>query len=271
VRGASAEIYGQGLYANDTLFAGAGNKGTDVVTLVVGIPILLVAWLLYRRRSLRGALLLLGALPWFLYIGASYALGVVAYNDLFLAYVALFSVSLFAFVLVFRSLEVGSRFSEFAVLLPRRGPAVFMFVSGAVTFGVWMIEPVTSLFGGDPPERLDTYTTLFTTAVDIAVIVPAAVVAGVLILRRRAVGYLIALSLLVLEAMLAPLIVAQTISQVRAGVSFAPVEIAGPIAGFASIGLLSIWILASILRKVPARAPDLAAEAGMPDEQLVAS
>ena len=251
LRGTAADIYGQGLYENDTLFIGAGNKGTDMVTILVGVPLLLIAGLLYRRRSLRGGLLLLGALPWFLYVGSSYALGAVAYNDLFLVYVALLSASLFAFVLAFRSLENRSAFSEFAVRLPRRGPAVFMFASAVVTLGVWLIQPLASLIGDDPPERLDTYTTLFTNALDIAIIVPTAFAAGVLILRPSAIGYLIALSLLVLEAMLAPMIVAQTISQVRAGVSFAPGEIVGPIVGFAILGVLAIWILVSILRRIP--------------------
>jgi hypothetical protein len=51
-------------------------------------------------------LVLTGALTWFLYVGASYALGAVAYNNLFLIYVALFSASLFAFVLALTSIDI---------------------------------------------------------------------------------------------------------------------------------------------------------------------
>ena len=250
LRGQSVEMYGRGLYRNDTLFVGAGNRGTDAVSLLLGIPLLVFSTLLYRRGSLRGGLVLTGALTWFLYIGASYALGAVAYNNLFLVYVALFSASLFAAVLALTSIDLQVLPSYFSSRIPRRGPAVFMFASGLLTLFVWLIEPITALIQGRPPEHLGPYSTLFTNAVDMSIIVPAACVAGGLILGRNALGYLIAVPLLVLEAMLAPLIVAQTLSQVQAGVSFTPGEMVGPMAGFAVLGLLAICIIVAILRNI---------------------
>ena len=250
LRGQPVEIYGQGLYRYDTLFQGAGNKGTDMVTLFLGIPLLVLSVLLYRCGSLRGGLLLLGALAWFLYTYASYALGPVAYNELFLLYVALFSASLFAFVLAFRSFNVRALSAHFSARLPRRGPAVFMFVSALVTLVVWLIAPVTGLLQGEPPERLDTYTTLFTNALDLAIIVPIVFLAGVLILRGDPLGYLIAFPLLVLEAFLAPMITAQTVSQLQAGVTLPPGQIVGPIGGFATIAVVAIWVIVILLRNV---------------------
>ena len=250
VRGQPVEIYGQGLYRYDTLFQGAGNKGTDTVTLFLGIPLLVLSVLLYRRGSLRGGLLMMGALTWFLYTYASYALGPVAYNELFLLYVALFSASLFALVLVFRSFDVRALSAHFSASLPRRGPAAFMFVSAFVTLVVWLIAPITALLQGEPPERLDTYTTLFTNALDLAIIVPIVFLAGVLILRGDPQGYLIAFPLLVLEAFLAPMIAAQTVSQLQAGVEFPPGQIVGPIGGFATIAVVAIWVIVILLRNV---------------------
>ena len=120
VRGERVELSGEGLYRYDTVFIAEGSRGTDVVTLFLGVPFLLVALLLGRRGSARAALLLSGALGYFLYVYASRALGN-AYNGLFLAYITLFSASLFAFVLallaVIRSAPVV-RLTE----LPSRGP-----------------------------------------------------------------------------------------------------------------------------------------------------
>ena len=260
LRGQSAEIYGQGLYRYDTLFVAAGNRGTDMVTLFLGIPLLVLSTLLYRRGSLRGGLVLTGALTWFLYVDASYALGAVAYNDLFLVYVTLFSASLFAFVLALTSIDLQILPSYFSSRMPRRGPAIFMFASGLLTLFVWLIEPITALIQGRPPEHLGPYSTLFTNAVDMAIIVPAAFVAGGLILGRKPLGYVISVPLLVLEAMLAPLIVAQTVSQVRAGVSFTPGEMVGPIAGFAVLGLLAIWMIVAIVRNISEPATSRAAQ-----------
>ena len=72
-----------------------------------GSPARRVSSLRYRRGSLRGALLLTGTLGYFLYVYASMALGTVVYNELFLAYVVLFSASLFAFVLALTGIDHG--------------------------------------------------------------------------------------------------------------------------------------------------------------------
>jgi hypothetical protein len=104
--------------------------------------------------------------------------------------------------------------------------------------------------GGQPPERLDTYTTLFTNALDLAIVVTIVFLAGVLILRGDPLGYLVAFPLLVLEAFLAPMITAQTVSQLRAGVTFPPGQIVGPIGGFATIAVVALWILVVLLRNV---------------------
>jgi hypothetical protein len=195
-----------------------------VVTLGLGIPLLVISTVLYRRGLLRGGLLLLGTLAWFLYVGVSYALGSVAYNEMFLAYVALFAASLYAFVLAFASVDLEALAVRFSPRMPRRSPGIFMLVSGVVVFAIWLMAPVTSLMTGKPPDRLDIYTTLFTlaNALDMAVIAPASILAGLLILRQTALGYLIALALLVLEAMLAPMIAAQMVSQLSAGVELTP-------------------------------------------------
>lgn len=250
LRGETVEIYGQGLYRYDTIFVGSGNKGTDAVTLFVGIPLLMLSSVLYWRGSLRGGLVLIGALTWFLYVYTSYALGAVTYNNLFLAYVALFSASLFALVVMFRSVDVRQLTSDFSPHMPRRGPASFLFVSGALTLAVWLMSPVAALIQGGPPDGLDSYTTLFTNALDSAIIVPLAFIAGMLILKRDALGYVIAIPLLILEAFLAPMIGAQTVSQLSAGVQFTTGEIVGPVSAFSVVALLAVYVSIVLLRNI---------------------
>lgn len=62
--------------------------------------------------------------------------------------------------------------------------------------------------------------------------------------------YWIAFSLLVLEIMLLPMITAQTVSQLLAGITFTPAEIIGPIAGFVLLGLCALWVLVILLRQM---------------------
>jgi hypothetical protein len=84
-----------------------------------------------------------------------------------------------------------------------------------------------------------------------AVIVRAAALAGVMILRHRVFGYVVAFSLLVLEALLLPFIAIATMVQVDLGMEFEPPEIIGPIAGFGVFAVLSLWVIVAILRRVP--------------------
>jgi hypothetical protein len=249
LHGQTVQIYGEGVYRYDSVFKGSGNRGTDVVTLLVGIPLLVFSLLRSRQGSVRARLVLSGSLAWFLYVGAS-SLGAIAYNDLFVVYVALLSASLFAFIMAFASIDSAEvRFGD-PDREPRLGLAVFMFVSGAFVVAVWMIGPIAGLLTGDQPTDLESYTTLFTNGLDVAVIAPSAFIAGVLVLRQEPLGHLIAVPLLVLEAMLAPLVAAMTVSQVQAGVMFTTGEIVGPIVGFAVLALLAVGFLVAILRVV---------------------
>lgn len=247
VRGEAVELYGEGLYRHDTIFRAGANRGSDLVTLLVGIPLLLVALGLYLRASLRGALLLAGALTWFLYVYASVALGA-AYSGLFLVHVALFSASLGAFWLLLVGLRpraVADRFSE---RLPRRRIGAFMLACGAVTAGAWLTPLVASLVAGRPPGLLESYSTMVTDALDLGVITPACVVAGVLLLRGDRLGYLVALPLLVLVAFLAPMMAAQTWMQLGAGYEFSPGQLVGIIGSFGVISLVGAAAAVVVLR-----------------------
>ena len=249
LRGDEVELYGRGLYEHDTLFIGAGNRGTDATVLLVGVPLLLVATALHRRGSLRGTLLLLGVLGFFLYVYVTYSVGV-AFNSLFVAYVAIASASLFAFIRTFAALDVHELGGRMSADIPRHALGWFMIVSGVVTAGIWLPPLLGVLLDGTAPLRLGTYTTSVTDAIDLGVITPAVLLSGWLILGGDARGYAIAMSLLVLEASLAPLIVAQTLFQLDAGVEFTTAEIVGPIAGFVTISVAALCALVTILRKV---------------------
>jgi hypothetical protein len=253
-RGETVTLYGQGLYRYDSLFTAAGFKGQDAVTLFLGVPLLVVSTVLYWRGPLRGGLLLTGVLGFFLYVYLSMAFGA-AYNSLFLVYVALFSASFFPLVLLMNSIDLQALPAQVLARLPRRGPAIFMFAGGLVTLFVWLSPLVSAVIEGRPPDLLGHYTTPVTYAVDLAVITPATIVSGALILRRKPVGYLIAFPLLGLIVMLLPVIVLMTIFQVRAGVAFTPGQIVGPIAGFAVLGLFAMWVVVAILRHIPDSAP----------------
>src|SRR5690606_13378375 len=129
-----------------------------------------------------------------------------------------------------------------------------MIVSGLLTLYVWAAPLCEGLLQNRTPDRLDSYTTFVTVALDLAIITPSVLLSGVLILQRKPFGYLVAFPLLTLLVMLLPTIILNTVLQIAAGINFTIPEIVGPITGFAVLGTIAVWIVAMILRMVVAPA-----------------
>ena len=100
---------------------------------------------------------------------------------------------------------------------------------------------------------MDTYATAVTFALDLAIIMPACFVTARLLGRRAPLGYVAAAAPLGIIVLLGPSFVAQTLSQVQAGVEFTAGEAIGPIAGFGTVAVFGLWVLVAILRRVPGR------------------
>lgn len=133
-RGEAVVIHGHGLYIHDTVSTAAQMQGNDLITLVVGLPLLAIsAWLAFRG-SLRGRLLLTGTLGFFLYTYMSMSM-LTAYNALFLLYVALFGLSLYAFILSMLAFDLAQLKQQFSPKLPRGWIAGVLFVMAA--FSRW--------------------------------------------------------------------------------------------------------------------------------------
>lgn len=256
------DIYARGIYADDSVFKSGANRGGDVTTLFLATPVLLIALLYYRRGSVRGAMVLLGALTHFLYVYASLALGA-AYNTLFLVYVAIFGCSFYAWLLLLFALQPLTL--RFAADLPYRRIGAFLLACGLLTSFVW-IEPLVSAFlVGHTPALLYHSTTMVTEALDLATIVPACFVAGLLLLRRNPRGLIFAVPVVALLFFVAPSIAAMTVFQLMDGISFTLPQIVGIIGGFLVLGMINLWVAAMFLRAAPGQA----AEAPTQDRQPV--
>jgi hypothetical protein len=194
-RGENVTINGQGLYYYDTVSSAAQQRGNDIVTLLVGLPLLAVStWLAFSARTgsawlLRGRLLLSGTLGFFLYTYMSMSF-LTAYNQLFLVYVTLFGLSLLAFILSLLSLDVAALPRAFSERLPRRSIAGLLLAAGAFLLVAWLGRIGSPLLQNETPA-LENTTTLVIQAMDLALIMPLLFLAAILLLRRSAWGYLL--------------------------------------------------------------------------------
>ncbi|MBL0345064.1 hypothetical protein [Candidatus Villigracilis affinis] len=249
VYGDTVEIYGQGIYRHDTSFVAALSNGTDAIALFVGLPLLLIGYMSYRRGSLRGSLFLIGMLLYFLYIGATYTFSVL-FNSMFLIYTALFSASLFATIIALTDFDIQYLASKVTSNIPRRGIAIFMFVAGLGTLMLWLSELIAPIMTGQAPVNLGHYTTMFTHGFDSAVITPACVITGIYLLKRKPLGYLLAAPLLILCTIIGVTVIAQTTSQTLAGFVFPIGVYIGMIGSWVVMGAFAVGLAISFFRNI---------------------
>lgn len=163
--------------------------GQDLLTLAVAVPALALSLVLARRGSLRAHVVWLGVTAYLLYTYASYAFMTV-FNELYLVYVALLWLTLYAFV------DGLARFdaAEFraAVADVRVWPFVAFEVLLAVLVGaLWLAEIVPATLAGTTPQSaVDAGLPVNVIhSLDLGVILPAYLLTAVLLWQRRDWGY----------------------------------------------------------------------------------
>lgn len=218
------KIDGRGLYKNDSISIAAQGRASDFVTLVLGVPMLLVSVYFAIKGSFRGKLMLTGTLGFFLYTFMSYTF-LWMYNQFFIIYVAVMSLSLFAFILSMMSFDIENIALRFGKKLPVKllgGYQIFLaFFIGMMWLGI--IAP--TIFEGSVPEVLEHYTTLVIQGMDLGIIVPATILSGILLIKRRPFGYLLSSVLIFKGITMLTAISAMIINLVIKGVKVSPVEL----------------------------------------------
>jgi hypothetical protein len=248
IYGESVQMYGNGLYAYDTYFKAPIQRGTDLITLFIAIPILICSILLNRKGLIKYRLLLAGILSYFLYYSACLTFGV-SYNILFPVYILLFSSSLFSFMVAIKGIDVKSISDKISDKMPRRRIAVFMIFAGLSVF-VWLIEIISALSTGRPPASLAIYTTEPTYVLDLGIIAPSAFTCAVLLFQKKPLGYAFAPVLLVLNSLVGAVVISQTIVQKVAGVNISLGAFITFVGVFVLTSLIAILLNASLLKNI---------------------
>ncbi|HEX9108628.1 MAG TPA: hypothetical protein VF832_15395, partial [Longimicrobiales bacterium] len=168
-------------------------RGQDLVTLLLGLPLLAAGMVGVARASLRGRIVWLGALGYLIYTYATYTFGAV-WNPLYLVYAALLGCSLYAFVLGLLGTPADTVARQLAGTVPRRTVGIFLVTTAVVFLLLWLGDEVGALARGEVPRsvREMQIPTNFIHGIDLAVVLPALAISGALLLRRRAWGYVLA-------------------------------------------------------------------------------
>ncbi len=189
--------------------------GQDAITLVVGLPALVISGLLARRGSLRARLVWLGVLVYLVYAYAGYAFAV-RFNYLFLVYVALLGCALYALIGGLLRTDWSGIESAFGEHAPVKTVSLFLAIVAALFYLIWLSSSVPAVLSGQPAQDVveSGTPTNFIHVLDMAWILPALFITAYKLWRREAVGFALAGAALAFMALLALAILGMAVALV---------------------------------------------------------
>ncbi len=242
IRGKVITISGEGLYRDMSADVAIQGVAQDYITLFVAIPLLLVFLYLAHRRGIRVRVILAGLTGYFMVTYIFYmCMGM--YNEFFLLYVFLASLSFFAFYLQMQSLFAKTPSGWFSRSRPSF-PGWFLIVNAIAIGLMWLVVVVPPLLDGSIfPATLDHYTTLIVQGFDLSILLPTSFIAGWLFVKREPAGYLWAPVYLVFLSLLMLALSAKVFGMSLTGVETRPAIYIIPFT--TALAIFSAWLALS--------------------------
>jgi hypothetical protein len=246
VRGEVYDMALNGVYAYNAQRVVAEGVGWDIFTLLIAVPALILAVPGVRRGAFSARLAASGLLGYFVYMYLEYAI-TWAFGPLFLVFVVIFAMSLAG--LIWFGTEIASSGIEgrFSARFPVRGWATISIGLGVLLSLLWLQR----IFVGLTAEqiKLDGETTMTVQALDLGLMVPAAIFTATLALRRRAVGYVLSAAFAVTYVAMTSAITGMLLSAwaVEGQLEIVPITI------FVVAGTASIVVITRMYRSITAQ------------------
>lgn len=237
-------IFGDGIYANNSLLKVGATKGTDVVMVIVAFMLLLIINFLKEKEYAK--LLQTGLLSCLLYSSTCLIMGV-SFNRLFLLYLVQFSCALFAFTLSLAYLLKNDCFKAEIYEKKLKGIATFLIVGGFSVL-IWLIFIIPAIVTGYPTEFIEIYTTEPTFAIDLGIIFPLCLYSGVYLLKKKKIAYILASVLMTLITCVGFCVVSQTIMQFKLGIVLKFEQLVGMVLSFVILGAIAISLNYKLLK-----------------------
>jgi hypothetical protein len=210
-------LFWNGLYRDNTLVT-AAFRGNDLITLVIGVPGLVITLLVARRGSHRAQLIWMGLLAYMLYNYVFYLYGA-AFNRFFLLYVALVVLSVAALIASVSTLDVHRISQAFHPRTPVRWISAYMLVFGLLLGGMWIAMSLSFVVTGQVPSPITQtgHPTGVVFATDLSLLVPGLLAGGLLLWRRQPWGFVLGAVMLIKGSTYGPALLVMSAFSASAG------------------------------------------------------
>jgi len=188
-----AGIFIKSTYSKETISYAAQGIGQDIANLFLVVPVLVISSLLAYRKNRVGVILSSGALLYLVYSYAIYCFAL-HFNNLFIIYCMILGLSFYS-LLYFIAKSMKDDMSEwFDEHVPRKSVSMYLFIIAGVFFFLWLSEIIPAIINQKIPNSI-VEGGLLTNPVhvlDLAILLPALIITGVLLRKRNSIGYLLA-------------------------------------------------------------------------------
>lgn len=223
--GESVVLYNKGIYARDSISMSSQAIGQDIITLVIGIPLLVISLVLIHRKNGKGKFLLTGILGYFLYTYTSYSF-LILYNRLYLVYITIMALSFYGFILCIHDISTYKISDLFHNKFPVKSLSRFLWIVGGVLVCMWLSKIIPTIVSGKAPTELEHYSTMGIQTLDLGFVAPASIVAGCLLSKKNKWGYLLSVILVLKGVTMTAAVTAMAIGQRMNGVKISIAQMA---------------------------------------------
>lgn len=238
-------LYGDGIYAENSLIKVGATKGTDIVMVLVSI-LLIMTYTVLKERTF-SKILRSGLLCCLFYASTCLIMGV-SFNRLFILYLVIFSSTLYAFILNTMDILHTDSFDSSVYSIKTKGMSLFMIIGGCSVL-IWLMFIIPAIISGKPTDFIEIYTTEPTFAIDLGIILPACVACGIGLNKHKHSAFAFASILMTLLTCVGLCVIFQTIVQLSLGIELEPGQIIGLVISFIVLGIFATYFNIKLLRK----------------------
>lgn len=244
----AAGVFVPAVYANETPSWAAQGTGQDVVNLVIVFPLLLVSTWYVGKESVRAFLIWIGTLIYVVYSYVIYAF-FVHFGPMFLVYVAALGSSAYALAGATTQVDIEQLRSHWPPSFRVRSVSIFLMIVGVAFGGMWLAAIARALASGTAPEGVAAIGLPVNPVhvLDLAFLLPLAILTGVSHWRRRAFGVVFTTPILVFSVLMAAAIVSMTYFMRARGV-LASLGVVPIMAGAIGVGVASSVVMIGGMR-----------------------
>lgn len=245
--GDSIELYGDGIYAFNSVLSVSTRLGSDATGIIIAI--ILIAFTLLKKRPLYAEVIRTSALIYLTYHSIFLVFGI-SMNILYFLYVICFSTSLFVTIAtvqnLLKSIEVPTPLKKKGL----KGAGVFLIIVGVIIALLWIFSIVPLMLNNTYGSSLGIQTTEITYGIDLSITCPLFIMCGIWILRKKDIGFKVAPLLLNMLVGVAILVIIQRAFCIKIGIAIPVEALIGFIISFVIMGIISLYLVTKLLRQL---------------------